>query len=371
MILSILKNFYPVMLSLNFHFFIVAFLSARYVPLFSIFSSVLTFFIFMSFFRFFNAFADEDSLVENQDAEIVFSPYVSLMKRFFYGLSYVSLIYSGIFCLHDVFSLYAKGTLLSIIFLIVAILFIFVLVSNAIHNETKIFFSLLSLFVGLSIFFILRVKNKTFCFGESLHQISFFESFYRTFGQIPLLLTIFFPLLFSEEKKRTIIESFLCYFVIAVLYCFFSLFCSYIFSPKKIFSTFFSQLFFYTHKEYFYFSHMINIVVGISIIFMICTWYTYAAKQFQKLIPVFDGKKIFSEIFIFFLLTCLLFFFYKRFSFFVPLLSFYVLMVSLSSMLMHVENILNRRSDFISYLSIFGNLVACIISLFDMIFLKL
>ncbi len=364
MIYYILELFHSFFLSLNFNFFLISFFLSRYFSLVSFGNYVLTFFISLSYFTFFNIIAFKEEISES----IPFC-YVYFFSRLFYAMSFIFLIFEGILFLQQIFSLYTKLSLLVTLALVLTILFIVLLVSNIINKNVEIFVSLVYFIVVFIVFFLLK-KKQSFDNLKLIYENFSFQSFSRTFAQIPILLTAFFPIYFVQDNKNNLKKFFASFFLISVFYYSLSFFFSTKFSRKNLISSILPQLFLQSFKDYFYICQIINIFLVIMTILVICRMYANTAMQLQKLISVFAEKKIFSEILIFLLISGFLCFLYKRFLFFAPLFGLHVICISFASLIINSKEILNGRSEIQFYLNIIGNMIAIIISSFDIIFLK-
>lgn len=364
MIIYILDFIRLLFLSFNFNFFIASFLLFRYFSLLNLFAYIFTFLISLSYNYFFS------SLVDQNQGQI--EPYVWYFKflgMFCYGTSFIYLLFMGILFLHQIFSLYTKLSLLSTLSLVLAILFIFILVSNFIHQYIEIFFSILYFTIVGIIFFSLKQKNPI-NFLKLDFLVLTFESCYKMCAHIPVMLVPCISFYVLEEKRISIKKIFAYVISILLFYGMLSFFLATRFTYNPLILKTLPQFFLYAFKDSFYLSQIINVFFVALTILVICKLYLYASLNFQKLIPTFDGKKIFSEIFVFFLIAGFLTFLYKRIIFFVPLFSLYVISVSFASLFYLSKDIYEGKRQRTIYLSILGNSIAIIISLFNMIFLK-
>lgn len=364
MISYIFELLHLLFLSLNFNFFLISFLLSRYFTLMSLWNYIFTFLISLSYITFFNTVGFKEEVLE----EVSFS-FVYFFSRLFYSISFICLLFAGILFLQRIFSLYTKLSLFSTLALVLAMLFIVLLVSNTTNKNVEIIVGLIYFIVVFIVFFLLN-KKQVIVHSKPLYENFSFQSFYRALAQVPILLTAFFPIYFLQEHKDNLKKFFLSFFLISLLYYSLSFFFSAKFNQKVLIGSILPQLFLQSFKDHFYICQIINIFLVIMTIIVICRIYVNTAMELQKLISVFNEKKIFSEIFIFLLISGFLCIFYKRFLFFASLFGLHVICISFASLLINSKEIWNGRSEMQFYFNIIGNTIAIIISLFDIIFLK-
>ena len=197
--------------------------------------------------------------------------------------------------------------------------------------------------------------------------------YYLSLSQIPLLLMTLFPLCrYSTEKKWGIFRVIIFLIIIVSTYYFFirQLLTK---IPKKILIySDFSNILLHFFKDNFYIIQSFNVFLIIATIYIICEIFLQIIKEIFKKIPVIDEKKIVSEIFIFLILSLLIFLFVQWIEFYSTILYFYTLGFSLSGLFFYGDIYFNTQGyrGVKLYLQIFSLTAVIIISFFDMIFLK-